>query len=212
MSDVPLASARQPHGVVQPVSKFIYSAYQDLLAVGHGRNEPAVTALISAFHPNKDCPMQTLAELFEHTLKDVYYAENAIAKAMPKVAKVVKNADLKKAVEHHLEETKSQIKTLDKVFKTIGVKPEGVKCDATDGLIKEAEGLIEEGKGVALDAGMLAACQAVEHYEIARYGSLREWAKVIGNEEAHVLLSEILDQEKAANSKLTNLAVTAINK
>lgn len=147
--------------------------------------------------------METLAELFEHTLKDVYYAENAIAEALPKVSK---------AVDHHLEETRGQIKTLEKVFKTIGVKPEGVKCDATDGLLKEAEGWMEEGKGVALDAGMLAACQAVEHYEIARYGSLREWAKVLGNEEAHVALSEILDQEKAANNKLTNLAVTAINK
>ncbi|WP_412065688.1 ferritin-like domain-containing protein [Rhizobium sp. SYY.PMSO] len=156
--------------------------------------------------------METLAELFEHTLKDVYYAENAIAKALPKVSKTVKNAELKKAVDHHLEETKGQIKALEKVFKTIGVKPEGVKCDATDGLLKEAEGLMEEGKGVALDAGMLAACQAVEHYEIARYGSLREWAKVLGNEEAHVALSEILDQEKAANNKLTNLAVTSINK
>lgn len=156
--------------------------------------------------------METLADLFEHTLKDVYCAENAIAKALPKVAKAVKNAELKKAIDHHLEETKGQIKTLDKVFKTINLKPEGVKCDATDGLLKETEGLMEEGKGVALDAGLLAACQAVEHYEIARYGSLREWAKLLGNEEAHVFLSEILDQEKAANSKLTNIAVTAVNK
>lgn len=156
--------------------------------------------------------MQTLAELFEHTLKDIYYAENAIAKALPKVSKAVKNADLKKAVDHHLEETKGQIETLKKVFKTIGKTAEGEKCDAAEGLLKEAEGLMEEGKGVALDAGLLAACQAVEHYEIARYGSLREWAKVLGNEEAHVLLSEILDQEKAANGKLTNLAVTTINK
>ncbi len=77
--------------------------------------------------------------------------------------------------------------------------------------MKEADGIIDEGKGVALDAGVLAACQAVEHYEIARYGSLREWAKVLGNEEAHVLLSEILDQEKAANNVLTNLAVSKIN-
>ena len=156
--------------------------------------------------------METLAELFEHTLKDVYYAENAIAKALPKVSKAVKNSELKKAIDHHLEETKGQIKTLDKVFKTINVKPEAVKCDATNGLLKETEGLMEEGKGVALDAGLLAACQAVEHYEIARYGSLREWAKLLGNEEAHVFLSEILDQEKAANSKLTNIAVTAVNK
>ena len=156
--------------------------------------------------------MKTLAELFEHTLKDVYYAENAIAKALPKVSKAVKNAEFKKALDHHLEETKGQIKTLDKVFKTINVKPEGEKCDATDGLIKETDGVIKDAQGVALEAGALAACQAIEHYEIARYGSLREWAKVLGNEQAHILLSEILDQEKAANNKLTNLAVTSINK
>ncbi|ATU91709.1 ferritin-like domain-containing protein [Phyllobacterium zundukense] len=156
--------------------------------------------------------MKTLAELFKHTLKDVYYAENAMTKALPKVSKAVKNPELKKAVDHHLEETKGQIETLKKVFQTIDMKPEGVKCDAADGLLKETDGLMDEAEGVALDAGVLAACQAVEHYEIARYGSLREWAKVLGNEEAHVLLSEILDQEKAANSKLTNLAVTSINK
>lgn len=156
--------------------------------------------------------MKTLAELFEHTLKDVYYAENAIVKALPKVSAAVKNAELKKALDHHLEETKGQIKILDKVFKSINVKPAGEKCDATDGLIKETDGVVAEATGVALEAGALAACQAVEHYEIARYGSLREWAKVLGNEEAHVLLSEILDQEKAANNKLTNLAVTTINK
>ncbi|MDI7864315.1 ferritin-like domain-containing protein [Rhizobiaceae bacterium n13] len=155
--------------------------------------------------------MQTLAELFESTLKDVYYAENAITKSLPKVSKAVKSPELKKALDHHLEETKGQIESLKKVFKTINVKPSGEKCDGTDGLLKEADGVIEESKGVALDAGVLAACQAVEHYEIARYGSLREWAKVLGNEEAHILLSEILDQEKAANSTLTNLAVTKIN-
>lgn len=114
----------------------------------------------------------------------------------------MKNAELKKAVDHHLEETKDQIKTLDNVFKTINVKPEGVKCGATDGLLEEAEDLIEEGKGVALYAGMLAACQAVEHYEIPRYGSLREWAKLLGNEEAHVYLSEILEQEKLQTASL----------
>ncbi|QND52250.1 ferritin-like domain-containing protein [Phyllobacterium sp. 628] len=156
--------------------------------------------------------MKTLAELFEHTLKDVYYAENAIVKALPKVSGAVKNAEFKKALDHHLEETKGQIKILDKVFKTINVKPAGEKCDATEGLLKETDGIVADASGVALEAGALAACQAVEHYEIARYGSLREWAKVLGNEQAHVLLSEILDQEKAANNKLTNLAVTSINK
>lgn len=156
--------------------------------------------------------MKTLAEIFEHTLKDIYYAENAITKALPKVAKAVTDKNLKKAVEDHLAETKGQIETLKKVFASIGKKAEGEKCDAIEGLLKEADGLIEEATGTALDAGLLAACQAVEHYEIARYGSLREWAKTLGHDEAHQLLGEILDEEKAANSKLTNLAVLEVNK
>ena len=156
--------------------------------------------------------MKTLADIFEHTLKDIYYAENAITKALPKVAKAVTDKNLKKAVEDHLAETKGQIETLKKAFASIGKKAEGEKCDAIEGLLKEADGLIEEASGTALDAGLLAACQAVEHYEIARYGSLREWAKTLGHDEAHKLLGEILDEEKAANSKLTNLAVLEVNK
>ena len=155
--------------------------------------------------------MQTLAEIFEHTLQDIYFAENAITKALPKVAQKATDAKLKKAAEEHLVETKDQIKKLDRVFKSIGKKASGEKCDAIEGLIKEAEGLMEEASGTALNAGLLAACQAVEHYEISRYGSLREWAKDLGHDEAHKLLSEILDQEKATNNKLTNLAVTSIN-
>ena len=156
--------------------------------------------------------MKTLADIFEHTLEDIYYAENAITKALPKVAKAAKDTKLKKAAEDHLEETKGQIKKLEQVFKSIGKKASGEMCDAIEGLIKEAEGLMEEASGTALNAGLLAACQAVEHYEIARYGSLREWAKDLGHDEAHKLLSEILDQEKATNNKLTDLAVTSINK
>ncbi len=156
--------------------------------------------------------MKTLAELFEHTLKDIFYAENAIAKALPKMAGAVKSAQLKTAFTEHHAETKGQIAQLKKVFASIGAKPEGEKCDAIEGLIKEADGLMEEAKGNALDAGLLAAAQAVEHYEIARYGSLREWAKALGHADAHTLLSEILDQEKAANNILTNLAITSINK
>jgi ferritin-like metal-binding protein YciE len=157
--------------------------------------------------------MKTLADAFAHTLKDVYYAENAITKALPKVAKAVSNKALKSALEEHLEETKGQIKTLDQVFKSIGEKPSGEKCDAIEGLIKETDGIIDEADGaVALNAAVIAAAQAVEHYEIARYGSLREWAKVLGYDKAHDLLSGILDQEKAANNILTNLAITAVNK
>ena len=156
--------------------------------------------------------MKSLAELFEHTLEDIYYAENAITKALPKVAKAATNANLKKAAEDHLIETRDQIKKLDQVFKAIGKKASGTKCDAIEGLLKEADGLMEEAEGTALNAGLLAACQAVEHYEISRYGSLREWAKDLGHDDAHKILSEILDQEKATNNKLTNLAVTSINK
>ncbi|ESZ14974.1 hypothetical protein X735_15365 [Mesorhizobium sp. L2C085B000] len=156
--------------------------------------------------------MKTLADIFEHTLQDIYYAENAITKALPKVAAAANDAKLKKAAEDHLAETKGQIKKLEQVFKSIGRKASGEKCDAIEGLIKEADGLMEEASGTALDAGLLAACQAVEHYEISRYGSLREWAKELGHDEAHKLLSEILDEEKATNNKLTNLAITSINR
>ena len=132
--------------------------------------------------------MKTLADAFEHTLQDVYYAENAIAKALPKVIDAVSNADLKTALKDHLGETKGQIKTLQAVFKSIGKKASGEKCDAIEGLIKETEGVIEEAKGaVARHATIIGCCQAVEHYEISRYGTLREWAKALGKTEAHDL-------------------------
>jgi ferritin-like metal-binding protein YciE len=157
--------------------------------------------------------MKTLDDAFEHTLQDVYYAENAIIKALPKVIDAVTNADLKSALQSHLGETREQVKILEDVFKSAGKKASGEKCDAIEGLIKETEGIIEEAKGaVARNAALAAACQAVEHYEIARYGTLREWAKAIGNDEAHNLLSQILDMEKAANSKLTAIAVESLNK
>ncbi len=157
--------------------------------------------------------MKTLDDAFKHTLKDVYYAEKAMTKALPKMATAVSNKELKAAIEEHLEETRGQVKTLEQVFKSLGEKASGEKCDAIEGLIKETESVIGEADGgVALNAAVLAAAQAVEHYEIARYGSLREWAKVLGHEEAHELLGSILDQEKAANFKLTNLAVSTINR
>lgn len=157
--------------------------------------------------------MKTLADAFEHTLKDVYFAEHAITRALPKVIDAVSNSDLKTALKDHLTETKGQIKTLESVFKSIGKKASGEKCDAIEGLIKETEGVIEEAEGaVAKHAAIIGCCQSVEHYEISRYGTLREWAKALGHNTAHDLLSEILDQEKAANAKLTNIAITVINK
>jgi ferritin-like metal-binding protein YciE len=155
--------------------------------------------------------MKTLAEAFEHGLQDVYWAETALTKALPKVSRSVGSAALKKAVDAHLEETKGHVKKLDAVFKSIGKTASGEKCDAMDGLLKEADGLMKDAQGHALDVAMIGAAQAVEHYEIARYGTLREWAKVLGHDQAHTLLSSILDEEKAANATLTSLAVTAIN-
>ena len=157
--------------------------------------------------------MKTLADAFEHTLQDVYYAEQAIVKALPKMAKAADAADLKTAFEDHLAETKEQIAILRKVFRSAGLEAKGEKCDAIEGLIKETDGLVEEAKSdKARDIALLGACQAVEHYEIARYGTLREWARELEHDEAHDLLGKILDQEKAANSKLTNLAVGQLNK
>jgi ferritin-like metal-binding protein YciE len=164
-------------------------------------------------HPSPQNTMKTLADAFEHTLQDVYYAENAIVKALPKVIDAVSNADLETALKDHLGETKGQIKTLQAVFKSIGRKASGEKCDAMEGLIKETQGVIKNSNGcIAKHAAIIGCCQAVEHYEISRYGTLREWAKALGETKAHELLTEILDQEKAANHKLTHIAITEINK
>src|SRR5262249_7562551 len=131
----------------------------------------------------------------------------------PKVIEAVSNSELKTALKDHLVETKGQIKTLQAVFKSIGKKASGEKCDAIEGLIRETEGVIEEADGsVAKHAAIIGCCQSVEHYEISRYGTLREWAKALGESEAHELLTEILDQEKAANHKLTHIAISTVNK
>ncbi len=152
--------------------------------------------------------MKTMAEAFHHTLQDIYYAEGALVKAIPKMIEAAQDAATKQAFTHHLAETKEQIKILQKVFKTIDAPAKGEKCDAIEGLIKEAEGVIEEASGKALGASLIAAAQAVEHYEIARYGTLRQWAKELGNQEAHEMLTQILDMEKAANATLTGIAVS----
>jgi ferritin-like metal-binding protein YciE len=156
--------------------------------------------------------MKTLADLFAHTLQDVYYAENALVKALKKMQDAAGAPELKTAFGDHLAETKDQIKLLKKIFAVAEVEEKAEKCDAIDGIIKEAEGLIEEAEDVALDAGLLACAQAAEHYEITRYGSLKEWAKALGRLEAAAMLDLILDQEKACDNKLTALAVDAINK
>ncbi|MFN8060202.1 MAG: ferritin-like domain-containing protein [Vicinamibacterales bacterium] len=155
--------------------------------------------------------MKTLADAFDHTLQDIYFAEHAITKALPKVIRAVSQPALKRALETHLTQTKGQIAKLDQVFASIGRPANGEKCDAMEGLIAECESVVDEAKGAAAPAAIIGCCQAIEHYEIARYGTLREWAKALGQTTAHDLLSQILDEEKAADHALTHLAVTAIN-
>lgn len=155
--------------------------------------------------------MKTLADAFEHTLQDIYYAENAILKSGPKVAEKVKSKALKAAIDEHMTETKEQCKMLKSVFKAIGKEASGEKCDAIEGLIKETDGIVDEAEGVALDAAVIGALQAIEHYEIARYGTLREWAMALGHDDAADILGRILNMEKAANNKLTGLAVQSVN-
>lgn len=155
---------------------------------------------------------KTLDDLFHETLKDIYYAERKISKTLPKMARGAQNEQLKQAFLDHKEETDGQIERLQQVFELIGKRARGKTCDAIEGIISEGEEILEEFKGTpALDAGLLAAAQAVEHYEIARYGTLCAWAKQLGLDEAAKLLSETLKEESATDEKLSKLAQATLN-
>ena len=162
--------------------------------------------------PHRRKAMETLKEMFEETLKDVYFAENAIIKALPKMAEKAQSDDLKAAFEEHLGETKGQVSRLDQIFKMLGSKAEGKECPALKGLVQETEELMGEAKNPdVLDAGLIGCAQAVEHYEMARYGTLKAWAEQLEMEDAAELLEETLDEEKAADEKLSELAFGGLN-
>lgn len=155
---------------------------------------------------------KTLDTLFHETLKDIYYAERKITSALRKMARAAQNPDLKAAFETHEEETQGQVERLSQVFELIGKRPRGKTCDAIEGIISEGQEIMEEFKGSpALDAGLLAAAQAVEHYEISRYGTLKSWAQQLGMDEAASLLDQTLQEETATDEKLTALAETVVN-
>ena len=155
---------------------------------------------------------KALDDLFEDTLKDIFYAENKILKALPKMAKAAQSEELKAAFEKHLKETEGQVSRLEKVFDMIEVAPRGKKCEAIEGMIEEGAEIMKEFKGApALDAGLVSAAQAVEHYEIARYGTLKRWAEQLGLDEAAGLLEETLEEEKNTDQALTELAEATIN-
>ncbi|MCF4125657.1 YciE/YciF ferroxidase family protein [Methylobacterium sp. SyP6R] len=155
---------------------------------------------------------KNLRALFLHQLKDTYFAENAILKALPKMAKAARSEELRGAFAVHVEETREQVKRLDQVFRIVGEKPEGVTCKAIQGIIAEGEEVMQEFSGSeALDAGLIAAAQAVEHYEITRYGTLLAWAKQLGLGEAESLIKETLVEEENTDELLSELAEEAVN-
>ncbi len=153
-----------------------------------------------------------LNDLMIAFMQDIYYAERQILKALPKMAKAAQNEELKQALMHHREETQGQVERLQKAFESIGRRAQGKTCEAINGLIEEGEEGIEEfPEGVVRDAGILANAQAVEHYEMARYGTIVAWAKACGQPEVAQLMQETLDEEKKADTLLNGLARKGIN-
>jgi ferritin-like metal-binding protein YciE len=155
---------------------------------------------------------KTLEDLFHDTLKDIYFAEKKILSTLPKLAKAAQNDELRAAFEKHRGETEGQVQRLEQVFAIIEKKPQAKTCAAIVGITDEGAEIMEEYKGSpALDAGLLAAAQAVEHYEISRYGTLKAWAEELGLDDAVELLEETLEEEEATDEALTEIAKSAIN-
>ena len=155
---------------------------------------------------------KNLQELFHETLKDIYFAEKKILSALPKMAKAAQSEQLKAAFEKHETETEEHVARLEKVFEELDESPRGKTCDAIMGIIEEGQEVMKEFKGApALDAGLLAAAQAVEHYEIARYGTLKTWAQELGLNQSVKLLQATLGEEKKTDETLTQLAESQVN-
>lgn len=162
--------------------------------------------------PAKKDAAKNLSDLFEDSLKDIYWAEKALTKALPKMQKNATHPKLKKAIGDHLEETKGQIKRLEACFKALKKKPQAKKCDAMQGLLDEGKSIMEETKpGAVRDAGIIAAAQKVEHYEISTYGTLAAYAKILKEKDCLKELLSTLDEEKNCNNLLTRIAVTNLN-
>lgn len=157
--------------------------------------------------------MKSLDDLFTHFLKDMYYAEKQVLKSLPGMIRKADNPQLKQALEDHRDETEQQIDNIEKVFEQMGMRARGVTCQAIDGIIEEAKEIMSEAEEpMTRDAGIIGAAQAVEHYEITRYGTMIAWAQQLGKKDAIKLLEANLKQEKAADLKLSKLAETVVNK
>jgi ferritin-like metal-binding protein YciE len=157
--------------------------------------------------------IKNMDDLFVHTLRDIYYAENQIVKALPDMIEKASDAQLKQGFQNHLRETQNHVKRLEQVFKLAGKQASGVDCPAIDGIIEEANDVAGEvEQKTVLDAALIAAAQAVEHYEMTRYGSLIAWAKQLGHTDCVSLLQQTLDEEKATDKKLTQMAESSVNR
>lgn len=155
---------------------------------------------------------KTLEDLFHDTLKDIYYAERKILKALPKMKRAAQSDELKAAFDKHRQETEDQIERLQQVFEMIGKRAQGKTCEAIEGIVAEGEDIMDEFKGtVALDAGLISAAQAVEHYEITRYGTLKRWALELGMKDAAKLFDKSLQEESQTDVDLTKLAESSAN-
>lgn len=156
--------------------------------------------------------LETLADLFVDELKDLYSAEKQLVKALPKMAKAASSAKLRKGFEDHLRQTEGHVERLEEIFEELGVKPRGPKCEAMEGLIEEGKRMMQEdAEPAVMDAALIAAAQRVEHYEIAGYGTVRSFARALGNGQAERLLQKTLEEESQTNEKLTKLAESEIN-
>ena len=156
--------------------------------------------------------MTTLEDLYVDMLKDLYSAEKQLVKALPKMAKNSQNAQLQKAFQEHLKQTEGHVERIERIFTELGGSPRGKKCMGMEGLVEEGNELLQEdAEPDVLDAGLIAAAQKVEHYEIASYGTVRTWAERLGYNNAAKLLQQTLDEEGAANKKLTEIAETFVN-
>jgi ferritin-like metal-binding protein YciE len=157
--------------------------------------------------------IKTMSDLFLHTLQDIYYAEQQIVKALPDMVDKASDAQLKQGFQTHLRETETHVKRLEQVFQKLNIKAKGVDCPAIDGIIKESKEVAGEvdDKSV-LDAALIAAGQAVEHYEMTRYGTVIAWAKQLGHQDVVSLLQQTLDEEKATDKKLTSMADAKVNR
>jgi ferritin-like metal-binding protein YciE len=156
--------------------------------------------------------IKNMQDLFVHTLRDIYYAEKQILNALPEMIEKTTDASLKQAFQSHLGETKNHVSRVEQVFQLVRTEPKGVDCPAIDGIIEEAEDIIGETEDKqVLNAALAAAAQAVEHYEITRYGTLIAWAKQLGRSDCATLLQKTLDEEKAADKKLTEIAEARLN-